>query len=243
MADRSQDGPAGYTRRVIVVIGPLAYVPAPDGGPGAAAGLAAGIAGAAAAAGARVELAAKVGDDSAGDAVLMALGRAGVGHAATLRDPSRPTPSIEAGGDDGSPLVPLDGGTGGAGASVDAAPGASAAPDDAAAALDAGDIDLALGYLLDPRVIVLAQPVSDAAAAAAARAAAFSDATLIAVVAAGAAVPPSLERAIVFERDSSETEELATLVGRFAASIDAGSDAAVAFAEARDALGWLPAGD
>lgn len=227
---------------MIVVIGPLAYVPAPDGAPGAVAGLAAGIAEAAVGTGARVELATKVGDDAAGDALLIALARTGVGHAATLRDPSRPTAARAVGEDDGPPLVPLDVETGGTDAALDAG-GGSAMPKDAPEVLDAGDIDLALGYLLDPRVIVLAQPVTDAAAAAAAQAAAFADATLIAVVEAGASIPPSLERAIVFERDSSETEELATLVGRFAASIDAGSEASAAFAEARAALGWQPAGD
>ena len=51
------------------------------------AGLAAGIACAAAAAGGSVELVGSIGDDPAGDAVVVALGRAGVGHAALLRDP------------------------------------------------------------------------------------------------------------------------------------------------------------
>ena len=45
-----------------------------------AGGLAAGIARAAAAAGAEVQLIGKVGDDPAGDAVLLALARGGVGH-------------------------------------------------------------------------------------------------------------------------------------------------------------------
>jgi hypothetical protein len=50
------------------------------------------IAIAAAAAGARVELVGSIGDDPAGDRVALALGRAGVGHAALLRDPAAVTP-------------------------------------------------------------------------------------------------------------------------------------------------------
>ncbi len=50
------------------------------------------IAAAAAAAGARVEVVGSIGDDPAGDRVALALGRAGVGHAALLRDPAAVTP-------------------------------------------------------------------------------------------------------------------------------------------------------
>ncbi len=48
---------------------------------------------AAAAAGARVELVGSIGDDSNGDAAIVALGRAGIGHAALLRDPAAATPT------------------------------------------------------------------------------------------------------------------------------------------------------
>jgi hypothetical protein len=64
------------------------------------------IALAAAAAGARVELVGSIGDDPAGDRVALALGKAGVGHAALLRDPSAVTP--RAGGPVG-PMPRLDG--------------------------------------------------------------------------------------------------------------------------------------
>lgn len=43
-------------------------------------------------AGARVELVGSVGDDADGDAVALELGRAGIGHAALLRDPAGATP-------------------------------------------------------------------------------------------------------------------------------------------------------
>ncbi len=50
------------------------------------------MAAAAAATGARVELVGSIGDDPAGDRVALALGKAGVGHAALLRDPAALTP-------------------------------------------------------------------------------------------------------------------------------------------------------
>jgi hypothetical protein len=230
---------------VIVVIGTPAYMPGRDGAPGTPTGIASAIACAAAAAGARVEMAARVGDDPAGDALLLALGRARVGHSAMLRDPSRPTAVIEAPAPDGAPLVPLDDGDGAASLADDLPdePSTEAAGVDPAASLDAGDLDLALGYLLDARVVVVAQPLNEAAAAAAARRAAFADAVLVAVVGPDDPVPAALDRAIVFERDEGGGDAFATLVGRFAASLDAGTEPAAAFGEARSTLGWSPVAD
>jgi hypothetical protein len=56
------------------------------------AGRAARICLAARAAGADVELVGAVGDDPEGDEVMVRLGRAGIGHAAVLRDPAARTP-------------------------------------------------------------------------------------------------------------------------------------------------------
>jgi len=42
--------------------------------------------------GGRVELVGSIGDDAAGDEVVVELGRAGIGHAALLRDPGGTTP-------------------------------------------------------------------------------------------------------------------------------------------------------
>ena len=78
---------------MIVVIG---AVHASGSGEVAPAGLAAGIALAAAAAARAVELVARIGDDPAGDAVLLAFAAAGIGHVATLRDPARRRPPVEA---------------------------------------------------------------------------------------------------------------------------------------------------
>ena len=80
---RQRRWPAGP---MIVVIGRLAGRLAD--GTTVADGLAAGIAQAAVGAGAGSEIITKVGNDPAGDAVLLGLGRAGVGHVATLRDPA-----------------------------------------------------------------------------------------------------------------------------------------------------------
>ena len=67
--------------------------------PGAAtpvpAGMSVAIAGAAVAAGARVELVGSIGVDDAGDAVVVGLSRAGIGHAALLRDPEAATPGLD----------------------------------------------------------------------------------------------------------------------------------------------------
>jgi hypothetical protein len=203
-----------------------------------AVGLAAGVAATAATAGSRVELVGRVGEDRAGDALLLALARAGVGHAAMLRDPSGPTVVAEDAPDrDGAPLVALEP-EDAAVAHEALAHAASIAVD--RAVLDDGDIDLALGYLLDTRVVVVAQPLTDAAARAVASSAAFTDATLVAVVPAGDPVPAGLDRAIVFELDSDGSDEFAELVGRFAASLDAGTEPAAAFVGARDAAAWGP---
>ena len=86
--------------RVIVVVGLPAYADSPDG-ERCAGGLAVEVAAAAERRGGEVELVGKVGNDGAGDAVVVALGRLGIGHAALLRDPVRPTPVLAApAGDD-----------------------------------------------------------------------------------------------------------------------------------------------
>jgi hypothetical protein len=59
------------------------------------AGTAGRVAQAAAEAGAPVEIVGSVGDDAAGDGVVIALGRAGIGHAALMRDPTAATPTGE----------------------------------------------------------------------------------------------------------------------------------------------------
>src|ERR1700693_747185 len=78
---------------MIAVVGIPAWRP---DGPSGPAGRACQVAVVAAGRGARVQLVGRVGDDLDGDALLLALGRLGVGHAAVLRDPARSTPLVEA---------------------------------------------------------------------------------------------------------------------------------------------------
>jgi hypothetical protein len=75
---------------VIVVVGRPGL-----GAKGQLARLSGDIAMAAARSGGHVELVGSVGDDDAGDDVVVALGRAGIGHAAILRDPAGATPTTE----------------------------------------------------------------------------------------------------------------------------------------------------
>ena len=79
--------------RMIVVVGLPAYIDAPDG-EHAPAGWPSRSPPRPCRRGSAVELVGKVGNDGAGDAVVVALGRLGIGHAALLRDPVRPTPLL-----------------------------------------------------------------------------------------------------------------------------------------------------
>lgn len=178
----------------------------------APAGLAARIALAAAAAGSRVELVGTIGDDADGDAVALALGRAGVGHAALLRDPAASTAHDGAAGPTGRPPR-----------------------------LDAQDVDLGLRYLADYRVLVLADPLPPPAEAVALEAARYQDAAVIAVVPRGAAVSRTLqEAATVLEAPTDGGPAFAELVARYAVGLDSGQEPSVAFEAARLATGFEP---
>jgi len=234
---------------MIVVIGLPAYAGSASG-EGSAGGLAVGVAAAARTRGVSVELVGKVGDDGAGDAVVLALGRMGIGHAALLRDPTRPTPVLTAApapevigaataeGDEDETTAPIA-------AEVvreDEEPRAEVdlLPADPAArpGLEAGDVSLALRYLAETRVVVLAEPLSDAAVAAAIEGAAFAVARLVVLVPAGA-TPPSLPpEATVLEAPAEDDGSFGRVVGAFAAGLDAGTEPAVAFAEAVKSSGW-----
>ena len=173
--------------------------------------LAAPIAAAAAAAGARVELVGSIGDDVAGDAVVVELGQGGIGHAALLRDPAGRTPVVGADGrDGGSPPR-----------------------------LDAEDVRLGLGYLIDYRVLVLAEPLPPETEAVAVEAAQYHGAEVIAVVPPGSGVTQLLaDAATVLEAPAEPGSRFADVVGRFAAAVDAGADPRTAFADAVRATGW-----
>ena len=98
----------------------------------------------------------RVGDDPTGDALLLALSLAGVGHAAVLRDPSRGTPLFD-GSIDGADVVAPDD-------DDDPMPRAEeATPDPRLPVLEAADLELGLRYVPDYHVLVVAHPVAGAA--------------------------------------------------------------------------------
>jgi hypothetical protein len=143
-----------------------------------------------------------VADDAAGDATVTALGRAGVGHAALLRQPG------------GGELR----------------------------ALDRADIELALRYVPECRVLVAAEPLESDALVAAAEAAAYHSAALICVTDPGAAPPPGLpESTTLLEEPAEDGGAFAQLVGRYAAALAGGSAAPDAWRSAVSASGWEPA--
>ncbi len=218
---------------MIVVIGLPAYADSPEGEK-CAGGLAVEVAAAARGRGSAVELVGKVGNDGAGDAVVVALGRLGIGHAALLRDPIRPTPVL-------APPVTEDDA-----AELDAE-GAEARllPEDPEArpALEAADVELALKFLPAAGVVVIADPLSEATTAAGVDGAAYAAARLIVLVAAGSTPPPVPAGATVLEAPQADDGSFGRLVGVFAGALDAGLEPQAAFGEAVAAAGWEPAAD
>jgi len=208
---------------VIVVIGSTALRGiGPEARPD---GLVADIARAAIDEGAQVELVSKVGNDPAGDALVVALARAGIGHVATLRDPSRPT------------VVRMADPTGVGG--LDPAP-AEAVDETAVAApapvLEPADVALALRYVTDFGV-VLAVHVAPEVLAEAVAAAAWAEAHLVVVVEPGSAVPDGvaadslvIELADADGAGPSDVAAAGALLGRYAAAVDRGDDRSAAYA-------------
>ena len=206
---------------MIVIVGSLAWrlgeQPAP-------AGRAYEVALAAVALGARVEVVGRAGDDPTGDAVMLGLARAGIGHVAVLRDPSRPTPVIE---------VP---------ALVDDEP-AGDRPDPAPAspgpALDAGDVSLGLQYLAAFAVLVVTDDVPSAAVPVAVEAAGFTGAHLVLLAPADADPPEVPDQATILAAPAEADDgAFGRLVGTYAAGLDRGTEPGRAFAEAVAAAGW-----
>jgi hypothetical protein len=187
---------------------------------------------AAAAAGREVQLVGRTGDDPTADGLLLSLARGGVGHVALLRDPARATPLVpEPSPEDAGPVL-SDDESSGPGSEPPALPG-----------LDAGDVDLGLRYLANYAVLVLAEPAGRDAVRVIADAASWSGAQLVVVVDQGAEPPAGLpSAAIVFEAPAEDPDgDFAALVGRFAAALDDGTDAADAFRSSIAAQGWSEA--
>jgi sugar/nucleoside kinase (ribokinase family) len=200
-----------------------------------AAGMAAGIARAAAAAGAEVQVVGKVGEDSSGDAILLDLAAGLVGHVAILRDPSRATPAIAPTLED-EPLFDEDESTMAEdGGSIPHADGLS---------LEPADIELALRYLPDYRVLVIAEPLTEASLRVATAAAAWNGAALVVIVSGGAAPPKPDDDATVIEAPPDDSDDaFAGIVGAYAAAIDRGEEPKEAFASASSTLGWSAVAD
>ncbi len=228
---------------MLAVVGSPCFQPAlTPGAAGDAGGLAAGIARAAAAVGIQVQLIGKVGDDPSGDAVLIALGRCGVGHVALLRDPGRATPIA-------SPLVPFADGADtepiAAFLAEDRAdapgePGEILAPrGPAGLAMDPDDISLGLRYVREFRVLVAADPLDETSSLVVADAASFADAALIVIAPPGVMFPVAPASATVLEAPEIDPDgAFAALVGRLAAALDRGEDAGEAFRSAASQGGW-----
>src|SRR5262245_56882658 len=143
-----------------------------------AAGVPFAVARAAAEAGATVQLVGKVGDGPDGDAVVLAVAEAGVGHAALLRGQIPVPIALDADAELDRSLDEVAGIEDGevVGESADSA-------DFAGGGLEAADLALALRYLPDYRVVVIAEPLADDALAAVIDAARWAEARLIVVAA------------------------------------------------------------
>ncbi len=181
-------------------------------------GLAGQVATAAAAAGARVELVAKVGEDVTGDALLLSLARARVGHVAVLRDAVHPTGQSPVWDDSAVDPVASDAGSPG---SAETAP-----------VLDAADVGLALRYLTDYVVIVAVHP-TQAVSAEAISAAEWAGAHLILVTLPGTPAPAALPIGSLVLEVADEPDDgsaFGSRLGAYAAAVDRGEDPAAAFA-------------
>jgi len=104
---------------------------------------------------------------------------------------------------------------------------------------DAADIELGVRYLADCRVLVIAEPIDGEALRAALDGAAFHGAQLIAIRAAGTTGTPELpSTATVLEEPDEDAGAFTTLVGRYAALLDAGRVPADAWRDAISETGW-----
>ena len=211
---------------MIVVIG--SSILSGEGATATPDGLANHIAAAAVTAGASVELVAKIGDDPAGDALLVALARAGIGHVAVLRDAVHRTPrhpAVDAADIDIEAAIDGD---------PDADIGAPAAPAESADApptLDAADVDLALRYLTDYRVLVVVHAAEEVVATAVA-AADWAAAHLVVVTDPDQSAPDTLPAGSLALAAADEADDVSALgarLGQYAAAVDGGISPATAY--------------
>ena len=220
---------------MIVVIGSPSVRPGDPGQPSAAAGRPIDVARGAADAGSIVQLVGKIGDDPAGDALLLALAAAGIGHAAILRDPARSTPVAPPPDPEFEAFLPDD-------LDLAAADGPDAAAPDARPMIDGGDLDLALRYLPDHRVVVIAEAVERDALEVVVADCSYVGAALVLILDPGGQAAALPAGATVFESPESDPDGLfGRTVGRYAAARDQGIGEVEALAQATTGAGWQPA--
>jgi hypothetical protein len=209
---------------MIIVVGSVAYLEGSDAAQPH--GVAARIALAAANLDKSVQLVGKVGEDDAGDAIVLALAKQGVGHVAVLREAGRSTARVRPAGDESMETE-----------------GPIARESDHGPTLDAADVDLALRYLTDFAVLVLVDQAGGAMTRVVADAANWAGARLIAVVPVGEAIPDGLPAdAVVFEAPDGDPDGVfASMVGAFAAALDDGEEPGEAFRSTVAAEGWTAA--
>ncbi len=226
---------------MIVIIGSAAIVPGAGGGRSGAAGLAIDVARGATDGDSMVQLVAKVGDDPAGDALLLALADAGIGHVAVLRDPSRATSVASPVSTEIEAFVPDDEDEAGTQADERAARGPAGRDPEVgpAPAIDAGDLDLALRYLPDHRVVVVAEALAPDALLVAVADCAYVGAELVMIIEAGARPPELPAEATAFEAPDADPDGIfGRTIGRFAAALDHGVLGPAALAQATTGAGW-----
>ncbi|HXU85025.1 MAG TPA: PfkB family carbohydrate kinase [Verrucomicrobiae bacterium] len=233
---------------MIVVVGsPVAQ---PAGAGIEAGGLAATVARAAAASGAAVQIVGRVGEDPAGDLVLLALAASGIGHVAVLREPGRLTPTAPAPGAGGaSPDGPdlaeamLDDESGTDEPAIAGDETASSGVSDGLS-VDAADLELALRYVQDYRVLVVAADLDPGALAAVIEAAGWSGAHLVVLQPDGSPPAVTPDAATVLLRPADDPDGVfASMVAGYAVGLDRGQEPAAAFASAQSAGGWAAVAD
>jgi len=219
---------------MIVVIGSPSFVPGDPSRPSTAAGRSIEVARGAIGGGGRVELVGKVGDDPAGDALMLALADLGIGHAAILRDPARPTPVVAVEVRDDDAFETED---------DDVAPG-PAGPGQPRPTIDAGDLDLALRYLPDHSVLVIAEAIDADGLKVVWADAAYGGANVVIIVETSEEIAGFPAGVTVLEAPRDDPDGVfGRTVGRFAAALDEGRPGPEALAQATQGDGWLPAGD
>ena len=185
----------------------------------AAAGMAVTIGRVAADTGAAVELIGKVGEGAIGDAALLSLARMGIGHVAVLRDASTPTPLGSEPDLDAETISGIPAET------RPAEPGAGPT-------MDSDDLQLALRYLPDYRVVVVADPIDQPSLDTVAAAARWAGAALILVVASGMQIASIADDdATVLEAPPTDPDgAFARIVAAYAVALDGGAAPDAAFA-------------